>query len=223
MTIVCVLGLAANSWALQYTGNLTTASGLFANSQWNDPDTKLMWTVTEGGDGLWTYYYNFVVPEKDISHVIIEVSETFTVVDNIKTGTTVGYDGPKLYTSTDQGASNPGMPVGGVWGIKWNTESLTLEWTIVTDRAPMWGDFYSKDGNSVPISYAYSTGFGYDTSATIANGNAMDADGHAWALVPDTEGGGGGGGSQVPEPGTLLLLGAGLFGLAIYGRRKMVK
>jgi len=39
----------------------------------------------------------------------------------------------------------------------------------------------------------------------------------------DDGGGGGGGENVVPEPGTFLLLGAGLMGLGLYGRKRIGK
>lgn len=86
----------------------------------------------------------------------------------------------------------------------------------------MWGDFYSKDGkNNQNDVYAYNTSFGQTSNADF------DANPSGFVLVPDTttNGGGGGGGQQtpIPEPSTMLLLGAGLVGLGIFGRRKISK
>jgi hypothetical protein len=131
------------------------------------------------------------VPSKEISHVIIQVSTSFTE-DNIFEGATEQW-ALGTYSSNN---SNPEMPES-YWGLKWNTdyvsgnnsEATTFSWTIVTDRAPMWGSFYAKDGQAGGQSggwvYAFAT-------------NSVS--------VPDTA-------TTVPLPPSALLLGSALTAL----------
>ncbi len=131
---------------------------------------------------------------------------------DIKPGTTPSYQGDGLGTYSGSNPSNPGMP-GVIRGIKWGTgEEGSGSWvennsgsmisytiTLVSDRPPMAGNFYARDGKEGgdPV-YAWSgtsTGFGNNIP------------------IPDPPAD-----SAAPEPLTLLLYGVGFAGAALYRR-----
>ena len=198
--------------AVPMTGSIQTSDGsLIGTGDWAI-GSSLSWSVFQQGGGLWEYNYEFKVPDKNISHVIVQVSDNFTLND-IFAGTTAGglLD---TYSSTSHGNSNPGMP-GEILGIKFSPGDDTTDYfvTTVSDREPMWGSFYAKDGKTdqgtVDV-IAHNSGFG-GTSSDPTDGTAP----FGLALVPDTR-------SSIPEPGTVgFLLGGTLVLLARRRARSM--
>jgi hypothetical protein len=201
-----------------YTGSRSSATddGIFATAQWADGGFSLSWEIDEV-DGLFTYVYTFGgtgVEEKDLSHWLLEVSDTFTA-DNILDGSDASLVDPTTYNSGGPGASNPGLP-GAIYAVKFDsgTQGGNYTYTIVTDRAPMWGSFYAKDGVADGGDvYAYNTGFG-----TFPIEGATDF--LAWIAVPNTLGTPPGDDPVIPEPGTLALFGTGLLGLGFWRHRR---
>ena len=228
LTAVAVGVLVFPTLGTAYSGILmSTDSGILGTGAWINPGpTWMEWSVTQNPDNSWHYDYLFGHPEGETSHVILEVSPTFTENDILDETGDFGVIQIGLY---EPGPSNPGMPEP-VYGIKFDQGyGLTTWFAFNSWRAPMWGDFYAKDGKAPPLSDAYDS---YTAAPNPGEFNAawnagfLDADptvpiqdgaymGHL--LVPDTDGPP----PPIPEPSTLLLLGSGLLGsIAVLRRRR---
>ena len=237
LIVLAVLTLSATAAsAALYTGSLTytppappdSSDGIFADgyaNQWPDYTITMSWTVTDElahpAGFPWHYSYTLALDGDEgggISHVIIEGSEGISAGDITGlVGAALASDGEQKVTS-----GNPGMPEN-MWGLRFNPpaagEYLTLNWSFFCDRTPVWGDFYSKDGQkggTPNIVYNYNKdALGNELGFVVGDADPTDApsDGSVdyHILRPDT---------VVPEPATLALLAVG--GLAMIRRRKHV-
>ncbi len=210
---VLVAGLSPTA-SQAYVGMLSSATGgILGTGNWVLGGTTAMeWTVTQNQDLTWHYDYLLSHPDGETSHILLEVSPTFGLDNLLNPGGDFGEI--LLQTWTDQ-EGNPNLP-DILYGIKFNETSGTATHIYFdSDRAPMWGDFYAKDGNSggQGVNTAWNAGFTLPDSDPITvpphDGSEMNH-----ILVPDTQV------NPIPEPMTLLLLSGGLLAGALAHRRR---
>ena len=219
-----------------------SGSGIVATDGWAAASggLKVSWSIFLSGT-TWTYSYTFsnangsIPATPDLSHLILEVSPFFTSNQIFNANATVV--GPQTFTkdtetpfsgspssqtdadncagaitaSPGNNGGNPCLPAD-IFGIKLDKELTT--YLFDSDKAPVWGDFYTKDGapDSGPVAVAWNTGFGTDPTS-------LTTDFTNWIPTPDTENGFPPGGVEVPEGATLLFMGAGVIGLVAIMRR----
>ena len=183
--------------------------------------------ITDGDIGKWKYTYTWTDIKvgdnkaKDLSHFVIEVSPSFTASNLLSWTGSANLEGPKNH-GPGYDSGNPGMPTA-TYGLKFKPTSKTpsLTVTLVSDRAPEWGDFYAKSGGGqMPDAIiAYNAGFGESHAIDLAN-FTKGCDGGAASgcsnmiLRPDTVS------NVVPIPAAAWLVGSALVGLAGLSRKK---
>ena len=191
-------------------GSRDSNGGITATDGWAGGNFELSWIVEED-NGLWTYIYTVntedpLDPEKtkDISHFILEVTEDGNPFNIF--GDTDAFEGPKTWT---EASGNPEMP-NDIYGIKFDFGGSPATYTIIIDRAPVYGVFYAKDGRDDGDEVvAWSNALNSPTYRTDSGFTTTD-----FIVRPDSVG-------VVPVPGAVWLLGSGLIGLA--GIRKKFK
>ncbi|MEW6249355.1 MAG: hypothetical protein AB1716_01810 [Planctomycetota bacterium] len=201
-TVSLVLGLGPAVLAATYSGQITSTQGEVSGvGLWINPGpTTLQWEVTDHGS-YFHYKYTLSVPQRDVSHLILEVSPTFEAANFWNASGP--FNGTEIHDFT-QANGNPNIP-GTLHGLKFdNMSGLSPVIEFDSNRRPVWGDFYSKGGGN-PAAQVWNEGFlRADPLDPPANGSL---DRHV--LVPD---------SVIPEPGGTGLLAVGVL-LASYCRR----
>ncbi len=190
----------------------------------------LEWKITQSDiTNLYTYEYTITKDplnaKGSVSHFTIEVSPTFTGANALE-----GSDSPHTVSTVTTRNNAPGNIDGIVNALKWDIQDGPTEekdgktsygdgnadgvitYTLITDRAPVWGDFYIKDGNH----WSYKN-LGFATEPTGNGGTGLDSNYFGWIATPDSTPGESGGGNHLPTP---IAAGMGLIGFGIIGLRR---
>ncbi|MBN2181752.1 MAG: hypothetical protein JW715_07540 [Sedimentisphaerales bacterium] len=222
ITLILIMLLTGICFGISttYTGSLSVADGgLTAYGAWDCPSTLFSWIVDDTTTpGKWHYSYTLTVPHKDISHIIIEASNgdnPFTMANLFSASSDpAGWIDSIEVQNFNPGGSTPYMPEA-IWGIKFDAALDATDVTVSfdSDRMPVWGDFYSKDGKMPGGGWCalYNSGFtlgDYDPFGMPSNGSLQNH-----ILVPD---------SYVPAPGAVLLVCIGTALTGMLRRRKMI-
>ena len=93
---------------------------------------------------LWHYEYNLSVSKKDVSHFILEVTDTaqHDDISNIFiNGNPATVEGPQSWTM----AGNQTLP-NSFYGIKFDQGGSLVSYSFDSTLNPVWGNFYAKGG-----------------------------------------------------------------------------
>ena len=212
-----VVGLAASAHASpvydtsalgELTGSRSTGGSGLTIGGGDVTSATLRWVITAIAGG---YRYSYTFSEdsqQGISHFVLDLSDNCSGTSGCLQNVTVSGAYTLEYGTFTKNNGNPGLPTGAsIVGVKFDELKSGNPFTFAFDsnRVPVYGDFYTKGGNGSSNGFAvFNTGAGNHSSSSI-----MD-----FIARPDTVT------TQVPEPASLLLLGAGLVFAASRLRRR---
>lgn len=210
LSSVADASLVWGSAATELQGSRSSAAGggVTAMDGWRDGNLTLSWDISRDAlSGLWTYTYTLATKQKDPSHFILETTQSdsaFSILD----GSSANILGPKTWSVS---GSNPEMP-NEIFGIKFDFGGSPVTYTLVTDRAPVYGVFYTKDGKSGgEWAVAWSNALNYADYRTRLDLTSQD-----FIVRPDGEAQP----SAVPLPAAFWPFASGIAGLVALRRRK---
>ncbi len=229
--VLCLcLGTGAGARA-SVIGSRTTpeTNGIVASDGWEQPlgGFKISWDIEQVGADLWTYSYKLsnadgsMPTDPALSHFILEVSGDITdenwhtYFPDVTTGTVVEVED---FTATSDGNSNPYLP-GTLHGIKFAGDNYIFEFT--STQAPVWGDFYAKDGKHLDPESTKEFATAWNAGITGDGPTLETTDFTPWIPRPDGDGLSPPA-TIVPEPG-LSVLGLSALLAGAVARRKAKK
>lgn len=187
-----VYGLDASD---ELVGSRDIYDGITATGGWED-NFSIAWNIEQEGDH-WVYQY-YVSGDKDISHLILEVTKDV----NIEIFSQLDFEGPKDFDWGRFGQPND------IFGVKFDDfgcEGSCV--TFTTNRSPVYGNFFAKSGFD-PYSQQWTTAFNNGLVDSYS-GDILD-----FIVRPN------GDFVPVPEPTTMAMMGFGLVGLGLSSRRR---
>jgi hypothetical protein len=220
--ILALWAPVVQAYYLELTGSRTSAgtnqlitTGAFGASR----GFQIDWHITAASAGA-PCHYEYTISGVDggalgktLSHWMLEVSNPSSPSDFFNfNGIPEFRDGQYVPATWQPEHGSKGQP-DELYGLKFKSDqdhgkAGTRIYTFSFDafRLPVWGDFYAQGSNGV---YAYNAGFG-------ALPDLFTADFSPWVLVPGAE-------TAAPLPGSVILLGSGLTGLAVVRIRRRQK
>jgi hypothetical protein len=182
--------------------------GIYAAGLWADGGFTISWNIALTSE-FWTYTYTLTGIKKKISHFILEVTkDEFDI--NILEGSSPVDDQYSEDGLAKTWASSNGITFNDLYNIKFGLrDDKTVTYTLVTDRSPVWGVFIAESKKEGI--YARSTALSQEDYKNDTGLTKYD-----FIARPN-------GGAAVPAPPTMLLVGAGLIGLAGLGRKNIFK
>jgi hypothetical protein len=161
-------------------------------------------------DDIWHYSYRLTTNRGAFSHFILETSPHFGEKEgdfsNVQVNGSSSYNAWTIGDFSTADPSNPYIPTD-IHGLKFDSlNTLVVTVNFDSQRQPMWGDFYAKDGKAGSTSKIFNAGWneGFqdnDPLVPVTNGSINNH-----ILVPDTAITP----PAVPEAATLMLSGIGM-------------
>ncbi|MEX0776540.1 MAG: hypothetical protein WD042_12620 [Phycisphaeraceae bacterium] len=175
---------------------------------------RLEWVVTQQVDGSWKYVYTFKNMPYNCIYTWLEVTEGVTYCELDVNGYIKGPQWTTGYGATGwPTVSGSKVPL---YGVKVDADNFVNgKLTIVTDRAPVYGNFFSTNGSKSVYNAGFLTWNGSEFTSTNKNYFIVRPDGTT-PPPPDQP-------SGIPEPVTATLSLLGLGALATMTQRRPVR